>query len=76
MTDPLEALERQRAEILKQIQELGDMRRAASSNIICPVGNLPAVARSRAIQVMGPISPSRARSRARPRLVSLAPARR
>ncbi len=41
MANPLEALERQRAEILKQIQELGDMRRGSVVEHYLPCGKSP-----------------------------------
>ena len=41
MADPLEALERQRAEILRQMQQLGDMRRGSVVEQYLPCGKSP-----------------------------------
>jgi len=40
MADSLETLERQRAEILRQMQHLGDMRRGSVVSSTCGCGSL------------------------------------
>lgn len=75
MANSLETLERQRAEILRQMQQWEICDAAASWNSICAVASLPAVVRDRATQAMGRTLPLPARWQERPRRVSSALAR-
>jgi hypothetical protein len=70
MADRLETLERQRMEILTQMQQLGDMRRGSVVEQYLPCGKAPCCCKKPGHPGQGRTFPSRTRWPGRPRLVS------